>query len=98
MLPQTARIRVAVDPSCAWGWVEHLLADAAYSLRWLVWSKTTDGSKNRNRPKRILPPGVEVLEDTGMTINKRNTKGLVLVSHEYLVRLSTKRKEVRNGN
>ena len=31
-----------------------LLASAADSLRWLVWAKTEDGRKNRNRPEPFL--------------------------------------------
>lgn len=30
------------------------LRDIDYSLRWLVWAKTTDGEKDLNRPKPIL--------------------------------------------
>lgn len=31
-----------------------LLASIADSLRWLVWSKTKDGKRNRHQPKSIL--------------------------------------------
>lgn len=40
-----------------WGFAEYLLASIADSLGWLVWSKTKDGSKGRNRPKPIPRPG-----------------------------------------
>ena len=94
MLPPVARIRIAVDPSAAWGWSEHLLADISYSLRWLVWSKTKDGSKNRNRPKRILPPGSKETEEAGTTRNtKKNMSEVILVKGEYLARLEKRRKE-----
>lgn len=49
----------AVSPD-TWQWQlgEHLLADIADSLRWLVWSKTTAAQHNRNRPEPIPRPGV----------------------------------------
>lgn len=34
---------------------ELLLGRAVDALNWLVWSKTKDGHKNRNRPKSVLP-------------------------------------------
>lgn len=42
-----------------WSLTNHLLAGLADSAAWLVWSKTEDASKKRNRPKPIPRPGVE---------------------------------------
>ena len=41
-----------------WTLGNHLLAGIADSAAWLVWSKTEDASKKRNRPKPIPRPGV----------------------------------------
>jgi hypothetical protein len=42
-----------------WSLTNHLLAGLADSAAWLVWSKTEDATKKRNRPKPIPRPGVE---------------------------------------
>lgn len=54
-LPRDSATMLAAFPS--WSVSEHLLANIDYSLRWLVWAKTSDGAKNRNRPKPIPRPG-----------------------------------------
>jgi len=41
----------------SWALTEHLLAEVADTQRLLLWAKTKDGSKNRNRPKPIERPG-----------------------------------------
>lgn len=43
-----------------WMWTleAHLAATVADSLRWLQWSKSKDGQRNRNVPKLITRPGV----------------------------------------
>lgn len=41
-----------------WNLTNHLLAAAADSLAWLVWAKTEDAARKRNRPKPIPRPGV----------------------------------------
>ena len=33
-----------------------MISDVANSLRWLVWSKTKNGQKNRKRPTMLEPP------------------------------------------
>lgn len=48
-----------------WGLPEMLLADAADSLRWLVWSKTPAAQKNRGQPKPIPRPGIAKPERIG---------------------------------
>lgn len=42
-----------------WTVTDRLLAIIANGIRWLVWAKTKDGSKNRNRPKPIGPDMAE---------------------------------------
>lgn len=42
-----------------WGVTEHLLANLLDVARWLQWSKTEDGEKNRNHPEPIPRPGLE---------------------------------------
>ncbi|TQM29861.1 DUF5361 domain-containing protein [Nocardia bhagyanarayanae] len=41
-----------------WQLGQHLLADMADSLRWLVWSKTKAAQDGRDRPEPIPRPGV----------------------------------------
>ncbi|MFI7001355.1 DUF5361 domain-containing protein [Nocardia sp. NPDC050175] len=48
-----------------WQLSEHLLADVADSLRWLVWSKTTAAQDGRDRPVPIPRPGVRRAERIG---------------------------------
>ncbi|MFE3051605.1 DUF5361 domain-containing protein [Nocardia sp. NPDC059239] len=60
--PAQSAIGRAIDPDSAlWGLNEHLLADVADSLHWLVWAKTEDARKQppRNRPQQIPRPGVD---------------------------------------
>ncbi|MEV0356368.1 DUF5361 domain-containing protein [Nocardia sp. NPDC050697] len=42
-----------------WQLTEHLLADVADSLRWLVWAKSDDAQHGRGRPQPIRRPGVQ---------------------------------------
>lgn len=59
-----------------------MLADIANSLRLIVWSKTKDGEKNRNRPKPIKPP------------KKPKEKTVTYTVDDYKERLSRPRREV----
>lgn len=56
MLPRGSRTFSTIDPEFAWEQEHYLLANIANSLQLLVWAKTKDGQKNRNRPKPIEPP------------------------------------------
>ena len=57
--PRESAIARSVDPDASqWGVGEHLLAGAADSLAWLVWAKSEDAEKRRNRPKPIPRPGL----------------------------------------
>lgn len=60
-LPDSSAVYRAVhgDEEAEWGLLEHLVAGAADSLAWLVWAKTEDAAKKRNRPKPIPRPGFE---------------------------------------
>lgn len=40
-----------------WGDAEYLLADVVDRLSILVWAKTKDGARNRNRPDPVPRPG-----------------------------------------
>lgn len=57
--PHSALVRAA-DPDHLWDLHAHLLANIADSLNLLVWFKTRDGQKGRNRPKPIPRPGIKV--------------------------------------
>lgn len=56
---ESALIRVKEPERSRWGISEYLLAIIADSLRWLVWAKTPDAKRKRNRPKPIPRPGDE---------------------------------------
>lgn len=47
-----------------WDLGAHLAADAVDLLHLLVWFKTKDGSKGRNRPKPYPRPGVEDVDSS----------------------------------
>jgi len=56
--PRTSAIARSVDPERAeWGVTDYLLAQVADAGAWLVWAKSADGAKGRNRPKPIPRPG-----------------------------------------
>lgn len=56
--PPKSPLAAAIDPRQAWDTADYLLAASADAQRWLQWSKTKDGKKNRNRPKPIPRPGM----------------------------------------
>lgn len=47
-----------------WDLNAHLLASQLDALNILIWMKTKDGQKNRNRPKPIERPGTKTSEKT----------------------------------
>lgn len=53
----------AYNPDVIWTLEALLQAEVIDTLHDLRWMKTKDGSKNRNRPKPLKRPGVEVRED-----------------------------------
>nr|WP_196149651.1 DUF5361 domain-containing protein [Nocardia bovistercoris] len=55
----SALARVRRPDEHQWGLEQHLLADMADSLRWLVWAKTKDAQRGRNQPERIPRPGLK---------------------------------------
>jgi Family of unknown function (DUF5361) len=60
---ESAVARVVGGQRVSWGANEHLLAVAVDLLQVLVWMQSTDGQKNRNRPKPLPRPGVEPVGD-----------------------------------
>lgn len=65
----SALMRSMHPESYRWGQTEHLLADLLDLTNILVWFKTKDGQKGRNRPAPYPRPGVD--QDAG----KRRVKG-----------------------
>ena len=53
--PRTKLYAAHYPDKAEYGTQEMLLGRAVDALNWLVWSKTKDGHKNRNRPKSVLP-------------------------------------------
>lgn len=49
-------LAAALDPAAAWPTSSYLLSSIEYSLRWLCWAETEDGSKGRNRPAPLATP------------------------------------------
>jgi len=57
--PRESALARVVDPDQAeWSLTDYLLAIIADYQAWLVWSKSADGKRNRNRPKPIPRPGI----------------------------------------
>lgn len=50
------------DQWSPWTVGDHLSALMVDALNWLVWSKTEDGAKNRNRPRPVPRPGMNTDE------------------------------------
>ena len=69
----------AIDPSMAWTQTDYWLQSIEYSLRWLVWAKTKDGSKNRKKPKPVEAPKPKKNRANGPRMTKRQLR-------EYLAR------------
>jgi hypothetical protein len=86
-LPSNSRVYCAIDPGAAWGWQEHLQALQLNALNWLVWSKTKDAEKKRNKPKPVQAPSKK---------HKRLAVGdsVVLPLDDYCKKLSKPRREV----
>lgn len=65
-LPRDSALFRAIhgDDEAAWTVQAHLLAIVADAANWLVWSKTRDGEKGRNRPERIPRPGLAADQET----------------------------------
>lgn len=57
MPPSESAVALAQDEDNGWTLKDLLLAESVDTLRLLLWAKTKDGSKNRNRPKPITRPG-----------------------------------------
>uniref|UniRef100_UPI003F49A509 DUF5361 domain-containing protein n=1 Tax=Nocardia suismassiliense TaxID=2077092 RepID=UPI003F49A509 len=58
--PDSALSRAVRGDEWQWQLSEYLLADAADSLRWLVWSKTKDARRHGATPPKPIPrPGLD---------------------------------------
>ncbi|WP_141717925.1 DUF5361 domain-containing protein [Nocardia altamirensis] len=77
----SALLRAMHPERYRWGQVEHLLADLVDVANLLLWSKTKDGSHNRNRPAPYPRPGVE-------DKTKRQVKGTAVPMDQVRTRLA----------
>lgn len=59
----SAVVRVTHGEQVAWSPAEHLLANLVDLTQYLVWFKTADGQKGRNRPQPVRRPGAEAPTD-----------------------------------
>ena len=59
-LPSDSRMARLGQPDLAWGDAERLLHMMEYHLRVLVWQRSKDGSKDRNRPKPLQTPAERI--------------------------------------
>lgn len=58
--PHDSALMAAAHPEAArWGQGEFLLAELVDLTALLLWAKTVDGAKNRNRPRPYPRPGVD---------------------------------------
>lgn len=75
----------------AWDTNSMVTAQAVDALNLLVWFKTKDGSKGRNRPEPLPRPGVEPSNKS------RHVKGDVMPFDELKRRLKLRQKQPVNG-
>ena len=71
-LPGGARRWVAINPDAVWTADRTIMAAILNDLNVLLWSKTEDGRRKRNRPKPVGPfksPGRHIAT-TGMSIEE----------------------------
>lgn len=63
--PGSAIFRATFGEHATWGVTDHLLAALVDLTNLLVWFKSKDGQKNRNRPKPVRRPAdpVNLLEE-----------------------------------
>lgn len=54
-LPEGSRVARAYDPDAIWTTDRVLAACVANAINWIVWSKTKDGQRGRNKPGLIGP-------------------------------------------
>jgi hypothetical protein len=68
--PDRSALALERNPDDAgWSLTDHLLAEAVDALRLLLWAKTKDGEKNRNRPVPVERPGRRPEKSTKKPIN-----------------------------
>lgn len=61
----SALYRAEIGADHSWGLAEQLLAALVDEARTLMWSKTKDAKKGRNRPRPLPRPGVKTDEKYG---------------------------------
>lgn len=55
-LPSSSRVSRKLNPDNEWDDATYLLSAIEYDLRILIWQKTKDAQRNRNRPKPNATP------------------------------------------
>lgn len=55
-LPNDSRIAKAANPALEWSVSDYMLANIEYNTAWLAWSRSKDGQRNSNKPKRRKTP------------------------------------------
>lgn len=69
-LPEGARTWRAYDPEALWTTDRALAAGCLNALNLLVWSKSKDAQRNRNRPKPVGPDARAGRVHRGMAMTK----------------------------
>lgn len=92
-LPEDSRVTRALNPD-VWPLDRQLLAVIANNTNWLVWSKTKDGQKGRNRPKPIQPTPAREKQEKEAAREKK-IRGITLPVDEYLSELQRIREKVK---
>lgn len=106
---ETSLARIEHPDKADWGKTNMLLADAVDALKWLVWAKTRDGSKNRNQPTPIERPGVQPaarrVKGEAVPIDKFHEQMALLrarmkssTAEEKVTRVSVRREREARGN
>ena len=89
-LPAESRVISALAGTDGWTTTDYLLADVIDGIKFLIWLRTEDGVKGRNRPQPYARPGVVVSSATDRT-------GIPDTEEEYLAYLRRDRTEVNDA-
>lgn len=79
-LPEGSRLARAIEPDAVWTLDRALMAVVANDLNWLVWSKSRDGQKGRNKPRIIGPKDAD-------RDNTRHIRGMAMEPDELMAEL-----------
>lgn len=55
-LPADSRVARRQNPELEWSSAEYILSSISDGINWLVWSRTKDAEKGRNKPDRNPTP------------------------------------------